>query len=265
MSVSLPDELIARLRTARRVAALTGAGVSAESGVPTFRDAQTGLWARYNPEELATPQAFRRNPRLVWEWYAYRRSLVEAAEPNPAHHALAELERRIERFTLITQNVDGLHRRAGSRNVVELHGSLTRYRCSAERGCGSVEAPVEDGSTLPPRCPQCGAYLRPDVVWFGESLPAEAWEAAQQAAASSEVFLCIGTSALVQPAAALPLIARRSGAYVAEVNLQPSALDGALDAHLYGPAGVLLPALVAALANETDDGRRPSFPTEERR
>jgi NAD-dependent deacetylase len=217
--------------------------------VPTFRDAQTGLWARYSPEDLATPEAFRRNPRLVWEWYAHRRALVEAASPNPAHHALAELERRVASFTLITQNVDGLHHRAGSRNVVELHGSLARYRCLADG------APLErwvEADEPPPRCPRCGAYVRPDVVWFGELLPPEAWSAAVEAAEGCDVFLCIGTSGIVQPAAALPLLARRHGAYVAEINLRPSALDGALDVHLYGPAGELLPALVAAAAGSNE-------------
>ncbi|HWQ11234.1 MAG TPA: NAD-dependent deacylase [Roseiflexaceae bacterium] len=247
MANDFPPSLLARLADARRVVVLTGAGVSAESGVPTFRDAQIGLWARYNPEELATPEAFRRTPRLVWEWYAYRRRLVEAVAPNPAHHALVDLERRMAGFTLVTQNVDGLHRRAGSRNVVELHGSLARYRCFADG------APVErwvEADEPPPRCPRCGAHVRPDVVWFGEALPIEGWAAAVEAAASCDVFLCVGTSGLVQPAASLPLLARRRGAYVAEINLRPSALDGTLDAHLYGPAGALLPALVAAACGE---------------
>jgi NAD-dependent deacetylase len=252
MTSLVPDELIARLRAARRVTVLTGAGVSAESGVPTFRDAQTGLWARYSSEELATPQAFRRNPKLVWDWYAHRRALVTAAAPNPAHHALAELERRVPAFTLVTQNVDGLHRRAGSRSVVELHGSLDRYRCLAD--CGPL-ARWEEAAELPPRCPRCGAYVRPDVVWFGELLPPGLWDAAVAAAMRCDVFLSVGTSGVVQPAASLPLVAREAGAYTAEINLRPSALAGVLDAHLYGPAGTLLPAIVAELRDDVEHPR----------
>ena len=241
------DLLIERIRKARSVAVLTGAGVSAESGIPTFRDAQTGLWARYQPSELATPDAFRRNPRLVWEWYAYRRGLVEAAEPNPAHLALAELERRIPGFTLITQNVDGLHRRAGSRNVVELHGNITRTKCFDEDRLVESWPPTAE---VPPRCPRCGGPLRPDVVWFGETLPQNAWRAAVAAAAGCDVFLAVGTSGVVWPAAELPIQARHAGAYTAEINLEQAALHGRLDAHLYGPAGRILPAVVAALEGD---------------
>ena len=161
-------ELAPILAQARRVVVLTGAGVSAESGVPTFRDALTGLWANYRPEELATPTAFAQNPKLVWDWYQWRRELVERAEPNAAHQALAELEDRVPKFTLITQNVDGLHQRAGSRNVFELHGNIRRVKCSAE---GRVVTEWAAGGDVPPRCPHCGANLRPDVVWFGETLP----------------------------------------------------------------------------------------------
>jgi len=241
--VRFPAELVAALRAARRVAVLTGAGVSAESGIPTFRDAQTGLWARYSPEELATPEAFRRNPGLVWEWYAWRRGLVTAAQPNPGHLALAQLEGLVPQLTLITQNVDGLHRRAGSRNLIELHGDITRVRCSAE---GTVYTAWEDGTEAPPRCPACGAHLRPDVVWFGEQLPAEALERAWMAARDCELFLSVGTSGLVEPAASLPRVAYAAGARVAVINLEvaPSS-EGRYDA-LQGRSGELLPALVAA-------------------
>ncbi|MCA1728763.1 MAG: NAD-dependent protein deacylase, partial [Actinobacteria bacterium] len=157
------------LRNARGVTVVTGSGISAESGVPTFRDAQTGLWERCDPQELATPEAYQRDPCLVWEWYSWRRQLVEKAAPNPGHEALAELERWVASFTLVTQNVDGLHRRAGSQNVIELHGNIMRSKCSVE---GVVAEPQEDDQGTPPSCPNCGAFLRPDVVWFGEMLPA---------------------------------------------------------------------------------------------
>jgi NAD-dependent deacetylase len=242
--LNIPPELIERLQSARHVAVLTGAGISAESGIPTFRDAQTGLWAQYDPADLATPEAFRRNPRLVWEWYAHRRTLVAAAAPNPAHLALAELERRIEDFTLFTQNVDGLHQRAGSRNVLELHGNLTRTRCASESV--RIDSWTQTGD-VPPHCPRCGAYLRPDVVWFGELLPEAALEQAMQAAMRCELFLSIGTSGIVEPAASLPFLALRNGAYVAEFNLAPSAVRDSFNAHIYGPAGMTLPALIRAL------------------
>ncbi|CDH47189.1 NAD-dependent deacetylase 2 [Candidatus Contendobacter odensis Run_B_J11] len=237
----IPTDLVTRLRTARRVAVLTGAGISAESGVPTFREAQTGLWARYNPEELATPEAFRRNPRLVWEWYAWRQERVRQAEPNAGHYALVEMERRIAEVALITQNVDGLHRRAGSQQVVELHGNLFRVKCFAE------DRPVEnwpESANIPPRCPHCGSLLRPDVVWFGESLAASALRVAEQAAVTAEIFFSIGTSALVYPAANLPFTALAAGATVVEINPQPTPLSPQVTFSLNGPAGVILPRLV---------------------
>lgn len=241
-TMSIPDALRERLAAAARVAVLTGAGVSAESGVPTFRDAQTGLWARYRPEELATPDAFRRNPRLVWDWYTWRRELVSRAVPNPGHRALAELERRVAEFTLVTQNVDGLHQRAGSRRVVELHGNLFRCKCATtgER----VERWRETGAG-PPASP-AGGLLRPDVVWFGEALPEAALAEAETAAARCQVFLSVGTSALVYPAAGLPLLALESGALVVEINPVATPLSGQAHYRLCGPAGAVLPALLAA-------------------
>ena len=241
---SIPAELIARLRQARRVAVLTGAGISAESGVPTFRQAQTGLWARYDPQQLATPQAFRRQPQLVWDWYAWRRGLVAGVEPNPGHFALAELERRVPQFTLITQNVDSLHQRAGSRAVLELHGNIARTTCSRE---GRVVEAWPESDERPPRCPHCGAFLRPDVVWFGEALPADTLEAAIAATQAAEVFLTIGTSGLVHPAASLPLLAAEHGAVTVEVNPEETPLSEEMTYCLRGPSGVLLPALVAAV------------------
>ena len=166
--MTIPENLVRYIAEAKKLTVLTGAGVSAESGVPTFRDAQTGLWAKFNPEELATPSAFRRNPRLVWEWYAWRRTLVAVAKPNPAHLTLVEMEKLFPHFWLITQNVDGLHQRAGSRNVIELHGNITRTKCFDE---GTIVSSWKETGDVPPRCPNCGGLLRPDVVWFEEPMP----------------------------------------------------------------------------------------------
>jgi NAD-dependent deacetylase len=235
-----PQGLISSLREAERVVVLTGSGVSAESGVPTFREAQTGLWARYDPQELATPEAFARDPRLVWEWYEWRRGLVYSAGPNPGHGALAELEQMVGDFTLVTQNVDGLHARAGSRNVVELHGNITRTKCSVE---GVVVEGYEDRQKPPP-CPRCGAPLRPDVVWFGEMLPPGALEAASAAARGCDLFLSIGTSSLVYPAAALPYEALEAGATLVEVNPADTPLTRSADFTLRGRAGEVLPELL---------------------
>ena len=238
----LPAGLVEALRDARRVVALTGSGISAESGVPTFRDAQTGLWASYDPQELATPEAFARDPELVWKWYAWRRGLVEGARPNAGHMALADLEHRAPVFSLVTQNVDGLHQEAGSSNVVELHGNIRRSRCSAEN------VPVEPDETdhVPPLCPNCGSPLRPDVVLFGEALPAEALGAASEAARSCDVFLSVGTSGLVYPAASLPYEALDGGAAVIEVNPDPTPLSAHADLAVRGRAGEVLPDLVRA-------------------
>lgn len=241
MTHSIPSEVVTRLRAAERVAVLTGAGVSAESGIPTFRQAQTGLWARYDPTELATPQAFLRNPRLVWDWYAYRRQIVNEARPNPAHYALVDLEQHYPDFSLITQNIDGLHWRAGSRDIFELHGNIERTRCFE---CGTYAKGWDDEGEIPPRCGHCGGLLRPDVVWFGEGLPERELHMAYTAAERAQVFLSIGTSAIVQPAASLPLIAKRAGAYVVEINPEETALSIMADCWLQYKAGELLPTLV---------------------
>jgi NAD-dependent deacetylase len=241
--MTLAAPALERLRAARRIVTLTGAGISAESGLPTFRDPMTGLWARYRPEDLATPEAFARQPDLVWRWYEWRRSLVAAAEPNTAHRALVALERSCPDFTLVTQNVDGLHQRAGSPDVVELHGNLARTICSRER------IPVERwpaGQELPPPCPSCGAPLRPDVVWFGEALPAGALHRATAAAAACDVLLAIGTSGVVYPAAGLPAVAAAAGALILVVNPEEVRVAGPAVHHLRGPAARVLPALVAA-------------------
>ena len=242
------QRLVERLRGARRVTVLTGAGVSAESGVPTFRDAQTGLWSKFKPEDLATPEAFRRNPKLVWEWYAMRRAKVREGEPNAGHRALVELEQRVPGFLMATQNVDGLHQRAGSRNVVELHGNITRTKCFDDGAL--VEEWAQTGE-VPPRCPRCGGPLRPDVVWFNENLPPEAFARAAEAARHCDVFLSVGTSALVYPAAALPLDAQAAGALLVEVNPTPTPLTPNADFFLQGTSGKILPGLVRAFDPES--------------
>jgi len=241
---AVPPDLARALAGAQRVVVLTGAGVSAESGIPTFRDALTGLWARFDPLELATPEAFARQPRLVWDWYAERRAAVLAAAPNPGHAALAAMDRRVPDFLLATQNVDGLHALAGSRRIVELHGNLARVRCSREdRVVDTWDAASADE---PPRCAHCGAFLRPDVVWFGEALPAGALARAEDAARGCDLMIVAGTSAEVYPAAALPSLARRAGATVVEVNPGPTPVTAIADHALRAAAGIVLPALVAA-------------------
>ncbi len=243
--MSWPDQV-------RSLAVLTGAGVSAESGVPTFRG-EGGLWRSYRPEELATPQAFRRDPELVWQWYDWRRGLIDACQPNAAHFTLAEVESQAGShsaagapaagpdFVLVTQNVDGLHRLAGSRNVLELHGNIWRQRCT--RGCRPPwidrRVPLPE---IPPRCPECGALARPDVVWFGESLPGPVLESALAAARRCQLLLVVGTSALVQPAASLPLLALDAGAQVIEINPQPTPLSDAVHQVIRQPAAVALPS-----------------------
>ncbi len=228
------------LRAARSVAVLTGAGISAESNIPTFRGA-AGLWRQFRPEDLATPQAFARDPRLVWEWYDWRRGLIAKAEPNAGHRALVELENSKPAFTLITQNVDGLHDRAGTRRVLKVHGDIWTLRCTR---CPHVwtdtRTPLPE---LPPHC-ECGALARPGVVWFGEALPAEVWLEAEQAAASAEVFLVVGTSAVVYPAAGLVLTAKQAGARVIEINPERTPFSDDVHCSLEARAGDALPALI---------------------
>ena len=212
--------------------------MSAESGIPTFRGAG-GLWKQFRAEDLATPEAFAHDPQLMWEWYDWRRGLIAAAKPNQGHIALAELERRTPNFTLITQNVDDLHERAGSKNILHVHGSIWTVRCME---CGrewlDLRSPLP---SLPPRC-ECGGLLRPGVVWFGESLPQDVWRQAERAARKAEIFLVVGTSAVVYPAAGLIHYAQGAGAAVIEVNIEAT---GAIDTFLAGPAGELLPQLIA--------------------
>ncbi len=236
------EEAARKMAACRSIVVLTGAGISHESGIPTFRGAQDGLWAKYDPYRLATRDGFRADPRLVWEWYTYRRGLVEKAGPNPGHHALVRLERLVEEFSIITQNIDGLHRRAGSSSVVELHGNINRNRCFEE------DIPVEewDDSSIPPRC-ACGSYIRPDVVWFGESLPQEVMSRALSCCESCDVVMVVGTSVLVQPAASLPFIALERGAWVMEVNTDPTPLSKRADLVMPGKSGEILPVIVDRL------------------
>ena len=235
------------LSAASAVVCLTGAGVSAESGVPTFRDALTGLWSRFDAEELASPEGFERDPGLVWRWYMWRLELLQTAAHNPGHTALAQLAGLCERFLLVTQNVDDLHEQAGSTDVVHLHGSLLRFRC---RGCAQPHHLTEEQrrADSPPACAACGELARPDVVWFGEGLPWQAVEAAAEASYACDLMLVVGTSGLVYPAAQLPLIAKQAGATVIDVNPEPSHLSAVSDLYLQGKSGEILPALARAVA-----------------
>ncbi len=255
----IPAPLIDALRRARHVVVFSGAGVSAESGIPTFRDSLTGLWERFDAASLATPEAFRMDPALVWGWYEWRRMKVLQAQPNPAHTAVAELARHVPRLTLVTQNVDDLHERAGSTDVVHLHGSLHQPRCFSCGRCPDAPSNMPDepegGRRLePPRCTACGGQLRPGVVWFGESLPTEALSAAFAAAQSCDLLISVGTSGMVYPAAEVPGLAWRAGAVVVHVNPQPRADYGEREFALAGPAGEQLPLLIRQAFGELAPG-----------
>jgi NAD-dependent deacetylase len=242
--MAIPEAITAALRDSVHVAVLTGSGVSAESGVPTFRDAQSGLWARFDPRDLATPEAFFRDPALVWKWYRWRRELVARAAPNPGHVALARLAELVPELTLVTQNVDGLHQKAGSRDVIEFHGNLFSNRCFS----GDCPGGECDDEAEAPRCPACGGYLRPGVVWFGEAIPQAALDASAAAVARCDLFLSVGTSATVWPAAGLADEAHVRGAMVVEMNLEHTPQTGRSDYALQGKSGELLPELVDSIA-----------------
>lgn len=230
----------------KRVVVLTGAGISAESGVPTFRG-EKGLWKKFKPEELATFDAFISNPQLVWEWYEYRRKLVSEVKPNPAHYSLADMQRYFKNFHLITQNVDGLHQKAGSTGVIELHGSIKRNKCiSCNTRFEELELPSEE---VPPKC-KCGGLIRPDVVWFGEMLPAEAINKAFGLSSASDIFFSIGTSSIIYPAAALPQIAKKAGAYLVEVNLERTELSKLADEVYTGKAGEIMPRITELIRGD---------------
>jgi NAD-dependent deacetylase len=251
--MSIPIEQVAHvLKHAQSIMVLTGAGMSAESGVPTFRDALTGLWAKYNPQELATPEAFRANPKLVWDWYSFRRGLVANAQPNPGHIAIAQLQQLKPNFSLITQNVDELHEQAGSTHVVHLHGKIAETKCffDCQGSPTLVDIRTLDYSeeATPPACPHCGRWLRPNVVWFNERLPIAELEFANEKAQQCTVMLVIGTSGMVAPASQLPYVAKQfAKATLIEVNPQASTLTSDVDFWLQAPSGEVLPQVLEAI------------------
>ncbi|MBF0183194.1 MAG: NAD-dependent deacylase [Magnetococcales bacterium] len=247
--------VVSRLQQCQRVVVFTGAGVSAESAIPTFRDALTGLWSRFDPARLASPEGFLSDPDLVWGWYEWRRRKALLAEPNPAHLAIARLLPLVPELTLITQNVDNLHERAGNQHLLRLHGSLHQPRCF---NCatpyplpeGIPDEPEGGRRLTPPRCARCSGPIRPGVVWFGESLPETIWQQAEQATNQCDLLFSIGTSSLVWPAAQLPFQAKQHGATVVQINPNGTSLDPVADFNLHGPAGFILPQIVNALAEE---------------
>jgi NAD-dependent deacetylase len=264
--------LLARIHDSRRVVVFTGAGMSAESGIPTFRDAQTGLWARFNPQEVASTEAFRTNPQRVWDWYVHRAEVVRQAQPNPGHRAVAALQDLVADVTVITQNIDNLHQKAGSRHVLELHGSLFRLKAFIDPDgqiddnaspvichvCGGYAvyedcdpysskadlAAIELQAGSVPRCPGCGALLRPDIVWFGEPLDIDVLDKSFQLANTCDLLICIGSSLEVQPAASIPVRAKRAGATVIEINPEPTPLSDYADIFVQGTAADAMPPLL---------------------
>jgi len=249
----IPADLGLLLATVERLVAITGAGISMESGIPTFRGPE-GLWRSFRPEELATPQAFQRDPRLVWEWYDWRRQKIAPARPNPGHEALVRLEALVPDFTLITQNVDGLHRLAGSRNLLEIHGSIWEVRCLK---CGAVREDRRTPLPLLPRCEECEGLLRPNVVWFGESLSPDLLRRSENALLRAQAVLVVGTSAVVQPAASFALWAKEAGARIIEVNPDPTPLTGHCHYALPGAAGKILPLLAGLRERHQEGVSRP--------
>jgi NAD-dependent deacetylase len=237
------DVIVNHLSEAENIGVLTGAGISAASGIPTFRG-KDGLWKKYRPEELANPYAFSQNPELVWEWYLWRRNLIRKVKPNAAHFALVKMESMFGDVSIITQNVDNLHQRAGSRRVIELHGNIMRSKCSA---CGNLYDNEVDISGRIPQCPVCGSFIRPDVVWFGEPLPFDALEEARSIARKSQVFLITGTSGVVEPAASIPYWAKSHNAVLIEFNLEPTPLTEICDLYVHAPVDQVLPAVVRML------------------
>lgn len=242
------------LRQAKHVVALTGAGMSQESGVPTFRDAVDGLWARFDPMQLATREAFQADPKLVWEWYEYRRGLMRGAKPNAGHDALAKLQQRFESLTVITQNVDDMHEQSGSQHIIRLHGSIAQNKCFNDCQGKPTLIDISSLSGTPPACPHCGAHVRPNVVWFGELLPIDQINAAYTVLEQCDALLIIGTSGMVNPAAQMPIYAKRFGATLIEINTEATPITRIADVHLRGASGELLPQIVAALDEHTFSG-----------
>ena len=236
----------ALLRDAQAVACLTGAGVSAESGVATFRDAATGLWSKFDPQHLASQAGFAVDPGLVWRWYMERLQKISSVQPNPGHIALAKLAARFAQFDLITQNIDDLHERGGSPTVYHLHGSITRYRCNRCAAPYTLR-PHDITAQKPPVCPHCRGLIRPDIVWFGEMLPRREMEETWRAARECEVMLVVGTSGIVYPAAQLPQLALQHGATIIEINPEPTPLTPIAGVALQAPSGEALPALLELL------------------
>lgn len=249
------------LLKSKQITVLTGAGVSKESGVPTFRDALDGLWARFDPTHLATRHAFQADPKLVWDFYEYRREIMRPAQPNPGHYALAELQRRFPHLRIITQNVDDLHEQAGSTDIIRLHGSIARNKCFFD--CQGAPTLVDvgqitwDKTSGPPPCPHCGRWVRPDVIWFGEMLPPDSVQRARELLAKTDVMLAIGTSGLVSPAAEMPLWAQQNGAFLIEINPDDGALTPYADLKLQAPSGEVLPRIVQALVDFHTRGLKP--------
>ncbi len=269
MSALFSERLLSLLHNADHVVAFTGAGVSAESGVPTFRGTDD-IWVKFRPEDLANVNAFMKNPALVWEWYAHRKKIMASIEPNAGHRALAQMERMFPRVSVITQNIDNLHTRAGSTKVYELHGNIERNYCIK---CGATYS-NEDvlGGSGVPLCVRvlstersCGGLIRPDVVWFGELLPEKEWNGAVRAAEAADVFFCIGTSGVVYPAASIPRIAKRHGAFVVEINPEPTPFTDTTDEFLQGQSGAILPALLEKLARDREASVVPSEPINDTR
>lgn len=250
MAFTIADAVITKLTSCRHLVVFTGAGISAESGIPTFRDNLTGLWEQYDASELACANGFRKDPGLVWGWYEWRRMQILKAQPNPGHYAIAQLAHQVERLSLITQNVDDLHERAGSEDVMHLHGSIHQPRCFACARPYSLPEGIPDepegGRHLPPpRCRHCNGRIRPGVVWFGECLPAAAWKKAEAAVKQCDLFLSIGTSAVVNPAALLPALAIKQGAMLVQINPEATELDHLADYNLVGKVGEVLPQLLS--------------------
>lgn len=236
------DGAVKILKDAKKLFVLTGAGISAESGIPTFRG-KDGLWKNYSATDLATPEAFERNPALVWEWYQWRQDIISRAEPNPAHYALVELERYFEKFLLLTQNVDNLHQRAGSKNVLELHGNIFRTRCLK---CGKIDKIENARIEKMPYC-KCGGLLRPDVVWFGEAIPQDVWQESMRFLISADVAIICGTSGVVWPAARIPEIAKNYGVKTIEINIESTPITSVVDRSIIATAGSVLPEIAKKL------------------